>query len=221
MYKKELTSEDVWAMFAETDRLIKELREDRKETDRQMKETDHMMKELREDRKETSQQIKETGQQMKETDRKLKEMGIHVNGISKSNGAFAEEFFYSSLEKDMEFAGIHYDRINNYFKGTRKMPDGSKLRDQFDIVMVNSNAVAIIEIKYKADSDDVEELATRKIKNFRVLFPEYENFDIYLGLGTLSFNEYVTKKAKELGVGLLKLTGDVIEYNTSWIRAFN
>ena len=37
--------ETVWAAFQETDRLIKELREDQKETDRQIKETDRQMKE--------------------------------------------------------------------------------------------------------------------------------------------------------------------------------
>jgi len=178
MHKKELTPADVWAMFAETNR------------------------------------------QMKETDRKLKEMGIHVDGISKSNGAFAEEVFYNSLEKSMEFAGVHYDRIDNSFRSTRKMPDGSKLEDQFDIVLINSDAIAIIEIKYKASSDDVEELATKKINNFRSLFPKYNDFAVYLGLGTLSFNEYVVNKAKELGVGLLKLSGDVVKYKTSWVRAF-
>jgi hypothetical protein len=38
MEKKELTAADVWAMFAETDRLIKELREDQKEAARLIKE---------------------------------------------------------------------------------------------------------------------------------------------------------------------------------------
>jgi hypothetical protein len=239
MEKKELTSSDVWAMFAETDRLIKESREDYKivakrvallqeETAQQMKETDRKLREIgiqtEQQMKETDRKLREIGiqteQQMEETDRKLREIGIHVDGISKSNGAFAEEFFYNSLEKNMEFAGIHYDCIKDNFKGVRKMLDGSRLEDQFDIVMVNNNAVAIIEIKYKADSDDVEELATRKIKNFRVLYPEYRNFDVYLGLGTLSFNEYVVKKAKEFGVGLLKLSGEVVEYRTDWVRAF-
>ena len=37
--------ETVWAAFQETDRLIKELREDQKETDRKMKETDRQIKE--------------------------------------------------------------------------------------------------------------------------------------------------------------------------------
>ncbi|GBU25087.1 hypothetical protein R83H12_01726 [Fibrobacteria bacterium R8-3-H12] len=213
MNKAKLTSEDVWAMFAETDRRFKETDRQFKETDRQFKETDRQFK-------ETDRQFKETDRQFKETDRKLKELGIHVSGISDSNGKFAEELFYDSLESSKTFAGVHFDAISNVFGGTERMPDGTMLQDQFDIVMINDDAVAIIEIKYKADSDYPEKMAKKKVNNFRVLFPKYSNYKIYLGLGSLVFEKRVVDEAKKHGVGLLKQKGNTIEYKTDWVRAY-
>jgi hypothetical protein len=57
----------------------------------------------------------EIKQLIKETDRKFKELGIHVAGISDSNGMFAEEYFFNSLENKLEFAGICFDNISKDF----------------------------------------------------------------------------------------------------------
>jgi hypothetical protein len=190
----------------ETDRRMQE-------TDRRMQETDRLFKEMREERKETDRQ-------MKETDRKLKELGIHVSGISNSNGKFAEELFYDSLERSKTFAGVHFDEVSKVFRGTKRMPGGHIVQDQFDIVMLNDDAVAIIEVKYNAESDYPKEMADRKVNNFRVLFPYYENYKIYLGLGSLVFEEKVVQEAKKYGVGLLKQCGNAIEYKTDWVRVY-
>jgi len=199
MNKPKLTSEDVWAMFAENAAA--------------QKETDRMIK-------ETIAAQKETERQMKETDRKLKELGILANGISDSNGKFAEELFYDSLETSKTFAGVHFDEVSNGFKRSKKMPDGTIVKDQFDIVMLNDDAVAIIEIKYSADSSYLNKMANKKVNNFRILFPDYENYKIYLGLGSLVFEERVVQEAEKYGVGLLKQCGNAIEYKTDWVRAY-
>jgi hypothetical protein len=199
MKKKELTAADIWAMFAETDLKIQE--------------TDRIVK-------ETAVQMKETDRQMKETDRKLKELGIHVSGISNSNGKFAEELFYDSLEKSKTFAGVHFDSISNEFGGEIKIPSGTIVKDQFDIIMRNDKTIAIIEIKYKAEIDYPKKMAEKKIKNFRLLFPYYAKYKIYLGLGSLSFSQRVIQEAKKYGVGLLKQCGNTIEYKTNWVRAY-
>jgi len=171
--RKGLTADDVWAMFAETDRQIKAMQ---------------------------------------------KELG----GIGHSNGAFAEDFFYNSLEKSMTFAGVHFDSISDKFGGRIKNSDGTITEDQFDIVMTNDKAVAIIEIKYEADERKYpKEMAERKIKNFRTLFPYYANYKIYLGIGALSFSQNVIHEAKKYGIGLLKQRGETIQFKTDWVKAYS
>jgi hypothetical protein len=120
----------------------------------------------------------------------------------------------------MEFAGVHFDGVDNKFKCSMKMPDGSIVRDQFDIVLVNDNAVAVVEVKYSAKDSYPRKMVEQKVPNFRTLFPRYAGYKIYLGLGSMSFSDEVVREAKKLGVGLLKQVGEAIEYQTDWVRAY-
>jgi hypothetical protein len=213
MEKKELTAADVWAMFAETDKRMKETDRQMQETDRQMQETGRMIKEL----------VKENALaklQMEESTRKFYALHEEIGGISNSNGDFAEEFFYNSLEKSMAFADIHFDCISNKFARKRIMPDRTEVRAQFDIVLHNGNSIALIEAKYKANLKDIRELAEKKVSDFRFLYPEFASYKLYLGIGSLVLRERIVQEAKRLGVGLMRQKGDAVEYKTDWVRAY-
>jgi hypothetical protein len=153
-------------------------------------------------------------------DQQMKEVNNTIGGMGRSNGAFAENLFFHSLEKSKTFAGVHFDTVSNKFKRLKKLPDGTKLEDQFDIVMTNDDAIAIIEVKYKAQDDDVKKMIEKKVPNFKALFSDYASYKIYLGLGSFSFDEYTAKEAEKLGVGLLQVSGDTVEYKTDWVRAY-
>jgi hypothetical protein len=207
MEKKDLTAADVWAMFAET-RLI-------------MQENDRI---LTEKFAETDRKIAEGHRLL---DKKFEDLGLkfydlksNVNGISDSNGEFAEEYFFTSLKKKMEFAGVHFDDISKDFKLLKKLPNGERLEDQFDIVMINDNAVALVEIKYTARKGYPTTMVNQKVPNFRILFPDYASYKIYLGLGALSISKEVAQEAEKLGIGLLRQVGETIEYETKWVRAY-
>ncbi|MHC6204632.1 hypothetical protein ACYULU_15735 [Breznakiellaceae bacterium SP9] len=139
----------------------------------------------------------------------------NVGGISNNNDAFAEEVFGNSLEEKKMYAGIQYDEVVRDMKSNQ-----NGVEDQFDVAMINHNAVAIIEIKYTAQTKHLTEMVEKKVSNFRTLFPYYAKHTIYLGIGSLSFNSYVTTLAKELGIGLLTQKGDTIEVDTSNVRAY-
>ena len=153
--------------------------------------------------------------QMAETNKK-------INGISDSNGLFAEEFFFNTLSEKKEFAGIHFDEVEDDIAHTQKQPGGGKrLKDQIDILMTNAASVAVIEVKYRARKDDVETLAGRKLRNFKILFPEYNGLKVYLGLAALAFEDDVVEEARKYGVGLLQQVGDTVEYATDWeVKAY-
>ena len=239
MEKKDLTAADVWAMFAETDRKMAET--DRKmqenasqiaETDRQIAESHRLLDEnLAETRLAMQENNRILAEKLAENDRKLtekfeklgitvKDINSNVVGIGHSNGEYAEEYFFSSLKRKMEFAGVHFDDISTDFKLLKKAPDGRRIEDQFDIVMLNCEAAAIIEIKYKARQDDPKQIVSQKVSNFRFLFPEYSKLKIYLGLAAFSFEERAEQEAKELGIGLLRQIGETVEYETNWVRAY-
>jgi hypothetical protein len=186
--------------------------------------TDQELKDLvasfAEDRKDIAALQKDIAALQKETDRQLKENARQIGGMGNSNGEFAEEFFYNSLEKTMTFAGIHFDVISNKFGGKRTMPDNTEIKAQFDIVLHNGDSLALIEAKYKADVEDVEELVEKKVPNFRILYPGFANHKLYLGVGSLVLKDRVIQEAKKLGIGLMKQRGDAVEYKTDWVRAY-
>jgi len=214
MEKKDLTAADVWAMFAETDRKMQETDRIMQENARQMAESHRLL----------SEKLAENDRILTEKFEKLgitvKDINSNVVGIGNSNGEYAEDYFYNSLKKKMEFAGVHFDDISTDFKLLRKTPDGRRIEDQFDIVMLNGEAAAIIEIKYKARKDDPKQIVNQKVSNFRFLFPDYAKLKIYLGLAAFTFEESAEKEAKELGIGLLRQVGETVEYETNWVRAY-
>ncbi|GHV35700.1 hypothetical protein AGMMS4952_27880 [Spirochaetia bacterium] len=204
-----MTFEKVWAMFQDIGRKQEETYRQMKETDRQMKETERILKESG---KETDRILQKLG---KETDRLIEENWQLIGGMANSDGDAAEEHFASSLESKMMFAGQHYDAIiRNLNKKT------GNLRDEFDIVLYNCTSVAIVEIKNKANQEDVTKLVTQKLPNFRTFFPEYKDHAIYLGIGSMSFDSRVVTTAQELGIGILRQKGDTIEADTGFVRAY-
>jgi hypothetical protein len=225
MEKKDLTAADVWAMFAESDRK-------RQETDRQIAENNRFLTEnLAETRLAMQESNRILAEKLAENDRtlteKFEELGITVKdinsnvvGIGNNNGEFAEEYFFSSLKKKMEFAGVHFDDISKDIKLLRKLPNGERLKDQFDILMINDDAVALVEIKYTARKGYPATMVNQKVPNFRILFPDYAGYKIYLGLGALSISEEVAEEAKKLGIGLLRQVGETVEYETKWVKAY-
>ncbi|GHV68558.1 hypothetical protein FACS1894199_15970 [Bacteroidia bacterium] len=138
-----------------------------------------------------------------------------IGGIASNNGYFAEEYFINALQKKKTFAGIRYDHVGPNIKAF----DGT-LQDEFDIVMYNGSSIAIIEVKYRVHPDFLTTLTTKKVQNFRKLFPKFAKHKIYLGIASMSFNAEVIIGAKKLGIGMLKPQGDTLECDTEHIKAY-
>ncbi|GHT82832.1 hypothetical protein FACS1894137_02500 [Spirochaetia bacterium] len=200
--------QDIGRSQKETDRIIKEIGLKQEETARSQAETARSQE-------ETARQMKETDRKMEETDRQISNVTKQLGGMANSDGDAAEELFATSLESKMMFAGQHFDGID--FKVKRK---AGGLRGEFDIVLYNCTAVGIVEVKNKACKDDLESMVTKKVPLFRTLFPQYRDHAIYLGIGSMSFDDRVIKRAHELGIGILRQKGDTIEVDTGNVRAY-
>ena len=154
---------------------------------------------------ETDKQLKETDKQLKETDRKLNKIAKLIGNIANNQGDVAEEYFINSLEDKMELLGIKFDVISpNLYRKK------GKIEDEYDIVLVNGEAIAIIEVKYKVHENDVKKL-DKKIETFKELFPEYSNLKLYVGIAGFKIYKRAKEYAKEKGYFILQRKGDIIE----------
>jgi len=188
------TPETVWA-------LLQEVAQSQKETDRIMQENAKSQEELR--------------QSQKETDRQIKELQKTVGGITNNQGSFAEEYFFNSFEKGKKnFFGEKFDEVvknlSSFWQG---------LKDEYDIVLYNHASVAIIEVKYKAHLNDIPTVL-KKAETFRILYPHYKDFKIYLGLASMSFYPELEQECTEQGIAVIKQVGDTVVINDTNLKTF-
>jgi len=148
-------------------------------------------------------------------DRRMKEIQKSVGGISDNQGKFAEEYFFNSFESGKtNFFGEKFDEIAKHLKNRWQ-----GVEDEYDIVLYNHASVAIIEVKYKAHTNDIPTVL-KKAETFRLLFPQYKDFKIYLGLASMSFYPELEQECIEQGIAVIKQVGDKVVINDTNLKAF-
>jgi hypothetical protein len=166
----------------------------------------------------TDAQLAKTDAQVKsdlaETQRVMKEIGRRMGAMASNQGDVTEEFFYNSLRQKMELGGIEFDTIyGNFVIGNKKR------NSELDILMVNGQSAALIEVKYKAHVNDLDQVE-QKIADYRSLRPEHKDFKLYAGLAGFSVPQDVVEEAHKRGMFVLKRQGDLLETEAAGMRAF-
>jgi phage anti-repressor protein len=69
-----------------------------------------------------------------------------------------------------------------------------QLQEEFDLVLNNGDVIGIVEVKYKAHENDLDKL-DRKMKNFKKLFPIYQNYKQYGAIASFHINDAAKKEA--------------------------
>ena len=190
-----MTDDELKALVASLALGQRELQEAQKKTDEQMRKTD--------------EQMRKTDEQSKETDRKLEKVSDLLGGIGKNQGDVAEEFFFNSLVDDAHLGAIHFDDIATNMKKHR-----GKIQEEYDLVMTNGDAIGIVEVKYKVHENDLSKL-DRKMRNFKTLFPVYENYKLYGAIASFHINDDAKKDALERGFFMLQRKGEVVQTDCS------
>jgi len=145
-------------------------------------------------------------------DRNSREIG----GITHSNGEVAESYFINSFKKYPYFAGQDFQYLDSKKSCYSKVLD---LQDEYDLVLTNGVSIVIIEIKYKARKDDVEQVL-KKAETFRKLQPLYKDFAIYLGLAGLHVYQNAEKEAIKHGIAVIKQVGKTMMVNDKNVKVF-
>ena len=176
---------------------------------------------------QTEQLIKENAQQLKEmskesrqewaiTRQELDRIARQVGGISHSNGEIAESYFYNAFKANKMFANEKFDKVKRNL--AYKKDD---IEAEFDIVLFNGKSAAIIEVKYNAKHGNVraKELV-RKVAIFKILYPEYKDYSIYLGVAAMSFRKGLEAKLHNVGIATVRQIGRKMVVFDQDIKAF-
>ena len=186
-----------------------EMKESRAAAERRNADFDREMKESRE---RFEQEMKES---RAEYEKRIKKLEVHIGTWATNHGAFAEEYFFNSFEKGQyNFFGEKFDEISKNLKNRLR-----GIEDEFDIVLFNHIAAAIIETKFKAHENDIPKIL-KKVDTFRFLFPQYKDFKIYLGLASLCFYDKLEKECIEHGIAVIKQVGEAVVINYDNLKVF-
>lgn len=165
-------------------------------TDAQLAKTDAQLA-------KTDAQLAKTDAQLEKVSRKLGRLGELVGGISNNQGDIAEEFFYRSFLKNPTLGTMQFDSVSRNLNNKK-----GNVQEEYDLVLINGDSLAVLEIKAKAHVKDLEVMVTRKMPHFPLLFREFSHYRRYAGIATLVANDALIAKARELGLYLLTQQGD-------------
>ena len=155
-----------------------------------------------------------TEAQMAKTDIKLNKLAELYGGVSENQGAVAEEFFYNSLNANPVIGGVKYDRV------TPHLIVGAKGKQtEFDLVLVNGNSVALIEVKNRARLTALDQLE-KQLERYRAAFPEHASYKLYGGIAGLSVPDETIEEAHKRGLFVLKQVGNVFAVDAEAMRPF-
>ena len=195
-----LTFEKVWLMMQKSDerfeRRVQQERAERLALEKKREAERLALEKKREvERLESKKERDEQWKKDKAETKKLKEM---IFGLGNNLGQITEDYFYNSVASDKKVAGIQYDRISRNLKMETK-----NLNGEYDIVLINSSRLLVIEVKQKPHIKDVEKFINKQLPNFRKLFPEYAKYTIYGAFAGMTFEENTLEYAKEKGLYVL------------------
>jgi len=151
----------------------------------------------------------------KEWEKRMKKLEELTGSWANNHGTFAEEYFFNSFETGQKnFFGEEFEdvkkNLKNFWQG---------IEDEYDIVLYNHASVALIEVKYKANINDIPRVL-KKAETFRILFPYYKDFRIYLGLASMSFYPELEKECINQGIAVIKQVGETVVINDKNLKVF-
>jgi hypothetical protein len=154
---------------------------------------------------ETDRKFQEMKQQ---SAKEMKELRQELGGIGRSQGEVAEHYFYSAIKRNMKLLHVELNEIefnvNKYIKSLN-------VREQYDMVLTNTNVIVIVEVKYKMRTKDVMEFHDRKIPNYKILFPHNKDYKLYGAVASFTFEPDAIELAKEYGYIVLTRVGKHLE----------
>jgi len=198
------------------------LADSHKKTAKILEEAAMLSKETKEQFKETEKLLKETSQ---EADKRFKEIGQNIDRVSKLQeknekkidklhkvmkslrklginiGFSVEEFFYECFNSHRTMGNLQFDDVSHNVKGRNY---------EFDIVLYNDHSIGIIEIKHRLRPNDIGKF-TKKIQKFKEEFPQYNDFKIYAGVASYSFERQSDSIAQEGGLFTFSRRGQKIK----------
>jgi hypothetical protein len=145
---------------------------------------------------------------------KLDRLSAMYGGISDNQGSAAEEFFFNSLNESKQIGQIRFGTVSEKVYGGK-----IGQQQEYDLVLLNGDAAAIVEVKYKVHPSALDQLH-KQLVLFKEHFPEYSGMKLYGGVAGFSVPDEVVQQAHENGFFVLKRQGESFAVDADVMKAF-
>ena len=126
-----------------------------------------------------------------------------------------EDLFYHAADREIDEQGfiqigqIAYDFVDKNTKGRSGL-----LLEEYDLVFYSSLHILIAEVKRELSLDDFKDGLKQLLKHqetFPIIYSQYQNFQIHLGIACETFPPNLLDHAKQAGIYLLQIEADQIQ----------
>ncbi len=202
--------EDAWKMLQETNRLLKEQSQ---ETDRRFQEAEQHRAQEAERRaqeaerraQEAERRFQENERRSQEADRRLQELDKQIGRLGNRLGDFVQEMVAPSVVQLFADRGLEVHQLARNVQAKR---NGQAM--QIDLMVLNDDAVVLVEVKSALSVDDVNEHLQR-LAGFKTVFPRYADARVMGAVAAMVIPDNVASYAYHQGLFVLGQRGETMQ----------
>ncbi|MBD2424943.1 DUF3782 domain-containing protein [Phormidium sp. FACHB-1136] len=195
------TSEEVW-------RILGELAEAQKETERQTQETKRQAQETERRFQETERRFQETERRFQETERLLRQQNQQFNEqlgkLGNRLGEFVEWQVRPAVVRLFQARGI---AVHEFHDGIAVQRGDEGL--EIDLLVVDTTEAILVEVKSKLTQPDVDEHLER-LSKFKRLMPRYADVQTMGAVAGMVVPNEVARYAYRKGLFVMAQSGDSV-----------
>lgn len=179
------TLEEVWRLFHENARQLKESREaDERRWQEQRQETDRQLRGLKE---------------------AVERTGRHVDDLSSKWGRFVEGMVAPACTTLFADRGIPVHKVSQRVKA--RLDDGRNM--EIDVLVINERYVVLVEVKSTLKVQDVDDHLER-LGLFKAFFPEYAERQVLGAVAGMVIDEGADRYAYRKGLYVIGQRGETV-----------
>lgn len=190
------------------------IREERNFREKSIREERNLREEsFREERKLREEMVREDRErwaaldrQFQETDRTVQAVSTQIGRLGGRWGEFVEGLVAPACNTLFAQRGIPVHKTSRNIKA--KLPGGRHM--EIDVLVVNTDAVVLVEVKSTLTVEDVREFITR-LAEFKTFFPEYADKRIIGAVAGIVIEENVDRFAMKKGLFVMVQSGELVQ----------
>ena len=136
----------------------------------------------------------------KETDRQMKEVQKELGWIWNSQEEVWIDLFRRNMKNILAKKWINIDIATTRFKNRVKLEDWTFIEWEYDLMWINWKDIVVVEVKNKLKDDHISKFINKQLPRFKLLFPEYKNYNLYWWIWSLIVWKHQEKIAEKQGL---------------------